>query len=134
MWIFHNLSGFSSSSFIGLPYNLIFFFCATIDSQASKTAREKFTQEISFQSKDKDISLAKVYTHTFFPYFPKKPFLFTICVVLVIAVIIDPQGLSFSWILICVILIMPAVQACFLSVALMLPDILFSLRASSSLV
>lgn len=30
------------------------------DCQVLKTAREKFTQEISFQSKDKDISLAKV--------------------------------------------------------------------------
>lgn len=28
--------------------------------QVLKDAREKFTQEISFQSKDKDISLAKV--------------------------------------------------------------------------
>lgn len=30
------------------------------DCQVLKIAREKFTQEISFQSKDKDISLAKV--------------------------------------------------------------------------
>jgi len=29
--------------------------------QVVKSAREKFTQEFSFQSKDKDISLAKVY-------------------------------------------------------------------------
>lgn len=35
--------------------------CYYNNYQALKTARQKFTQEISFQSKDKDISLAKVY-------------------------------------------------------------------------